>query len=73
MENKEVKFEEKLMHLEKLVADLESGDTSLDQAIDKYAEAMKIVKECSDILDKTKEKVSKILTDNGLEDFTLES
>lgn len=73
MENKELKFEEKLVKLEKLVAELESGEVDLDDAIEKYSEAMKLAKECSDILDKNKEKVSKILTENGLEDFTVES
>lgn len=73
MENKELKFEDKLLKLEQLVAELESGDVDLDQAIDKYSEAMKLAKECSDTLDANKEKVSKILTENGLEDFTVES
>lgn len=73
METKEIKFEDKLLKLEKLVAELESGETDLDNAIEKYSEAMRLAKECSDILDKNKEKVSKILTDHGLEDFTVES
>lgn len=73
MENKELKFEEKLVKLEELVAELENGDVDLDNAIEKYSEAMKLAKDCSDILDKNKDKVSKILTENGLEDFTVES
>ena len=73
MEKKEMKFEDRLVKLEKLVAELESGETDLDSAIEKYSEAMHLAKECSVILDANKEKVSKILTENGLEDFTVES
>ena len=73
MENKEEKFEDKLLKLEELVRFLESGEVDLDQAIEKYSEAMHLAKECSDTLDQGKEQVSKILRENGLEDFTLES
>ncbi len=73
MENKELKFEEKLTKLENLVSELESGDVDLDNAIKKYSEAMQLAKDCSDTLDKNKEKVSQILTENGLEDFTVEA
>ncbi len=72
MEKNEMKFEDKLLKLEKLVSELESGNVDLDTAIEKYSEAMKLAKDCSDTLDKNKEKVSKILTDAGLEDFTVE-
>ncbi len=63
-------FEEKIKKLETIVSELESGDVALDLAIDKYTEAMKLSKECSDKLNEVSEKVNKILTENGnLEDF----
>lgn len=73
MAKEEVKFEEKLNELEKMVLELEKGDVDLDDAIDKYTKAMKLAKECSDKLKKAEENVNKILTENGKEeDFTVE-
>lgn len=72
-EKKEVvnlSFEEKIKKLETIVSELESGDVALDLAIDKYTEAMKLSKECSDKLTEVSDKVNKILAENGnLEDF----
>ena len=71
MEKKEKKkFEDKVKELEEIVATLENGDVSLDDSINKYTEAMKLVKECDDELKNIEEKVNKIVTENGeLEDF----
>lgn len=67
---KEMKFEEKLNNLEEIVKELEEGNVDLDDAINKYTEAMKIAKECSDKLDKATKAVNKILSESGeLEDF----
>ena len=67
---KEVKFEEKLENLENIVKELEEGDVDLDDAINKYTEAMKIAKECSEKLDNATKAVNKILNENGeLEEF----
>ena len=67
---KEISFEEKIKKLESIVAELESGEVPLDDAINKYTEAMKLSKECSNKLTEVSEKVNKILTENGtLEDF----
>ena len=69
-ENKNLSFEEKIKKLESIVNELESGEVALDDAINKYSEAMKLSKECSDKLNEVTETVNKILTDNGkLEDF----
>lgn len=66
----EISFEEKIKKLEAIVSELESGEVALEKAIDKYTEAMKLSKECSDKLTEVTEKVNKILADNGkLEDF----
>lgn len=71
--DKEVKFEEKLSELEKMVSELEKGDVDLDDAIEKYTTAMKLAKECSEKLKNAEENVNKILTENSNEeDFTAE-
>lgn len=72
MAKEEVKFEDKLNNLEKMVNELEKGDVDLDDAINKYANAMKLAKECSDSLKSAEENVNKILTENGEEDFKVE-
>ena len=67
---KEMSFEDKIKKLETIVTELESGEVDLDNAIEKYTEAMKLSKECSDKLTEVTEKVNKILNENGkLEDF----
>ena len=67
---KEISFEEKIKKLETIVAELESGEVPLDDAINKYTEAMKLSRECSNKLNEVSEKVNKILKENGtLEDF----
>ena len=73
MATKEKSFEEKLEELELIVRELENGEVNLDDAINKYTEAMKLAKECSDKLSEVSEKVNKIMLENGkLEDFTVE-
>ena len=73
MSKDEMKFEEKLNELEKMVNELEKGDVDLDDAIDKYTKAMKLAKACSLKLKNAEENINKILTENGKEeDFTVE-
>lgn len=72
-EVKEVSFEDKIKRLEAIVSELESGEVALEEAIDKYTEAMKLSKECSNKLTEVTDRVNKILADNGkLEDFEVE-
>ncbi len=73
MKEKEMKFEDKIRELEKIVTELENGEVSLDDAIDKYTKAMKLAKECSDKLTEVSDKVNKIMLENGkLEEFNVE-
>ena len=73
MANKEKTFEEKLTELESIIKELENGNVDLDNAINKYTEAMNIAKECSEKLDSAEKAVNKILKDNGkLEEFSTE-
>ena len=67
---KDMTFEEKLTKLEEIVSELEQGNIDLDDAINKYTEAMKIAKECSKKLDDATKAVNKILNAEGnLEEF----
>lgn len=66
-------FEKSLEELEVIVKELESGNVNLDDAINKYTDAMKLAKFCSEKLNDATEKVNKILTeDNELKEFKAE-
>lgn len=68
-----MKFEEKVKVLETIISELESGNTSLEESIDKYTKAMKLAKECDEELKNVEEKISKIVLENGEEtDFEVE-
>lgn len=67
-----LKFEEKMEMLEQIVNELEKDDVNLDESIEKYTKAMKLVKECDDELKDIEARVSKIVSENGtLEDFSI--
>ncbi len=72
-EQKETSFEENLENLEKIVKDLESGNIPLDDAIEKFNEAMKLAKLCDNKLKNAEDKVNSILNKDGkLEEFKIE-
>ena len=54
----EISFEEKIKKLESIVSELESGEVNLDDAIDKYTEAMKLSKECTEKLDDAEKRIN---------------
>ena len=67
-----MKFEEKMKALEKIVSELEQDEINLDESINKYTEAMKLIKECDVELKDAEEKISKIVTKDGeLKEFEL--
>ena len=53
----EVKFEEALKKLEKIVEDLERGDLSLDEALKKYQEGIELSRLCSQRLENAKKRI----------------
>ncbi len=66
----EITFEKALQELESIIKDLESGSIPLEEAINKYTDAMNLVKICQEKLDKATKQVSKIVNENNeLEDF----
>ena len=66
------KFEEKMNDLEKIINELENGNIDLEDSINKYTEAMKLVKECDEQLKNIEKQVSKIVIDGEEKDFDLE-
>lgn len=70
---KEETFESALLKLEGIIRELEGGEVPLDEMVNKYTEAMKYVKFCSNKLNSATETVNKIMSENGnLEDFKTE-
>lgn len=57
----EIKFEDALKKLEKIVEDLEGGNLSLDDSLAKYEEGIKLSKECSKKLEVARKKVEILL------------
>ena len=57
----EMKFEDALKKLEKIVAELEDGNLSLDESLGKYEEGIALSKMCSKKLELAKKKVELLL------------
>lgn len=66
----EIKFEEALKKLEKIVQELEEGDLSLGDALKKYQEGIQLSRLCSQRLEDAKKKVEQ-LTKNKKGEFEL--
>ena len=61
----DLSFEESLEKLEEIVNKLENGDVPLDDAIDEFNKAMKLVKVCTEKLNSAEEAIAKIVKENG--------
>lgn len=71
-EKKEIKFEDQVRALEKIVSELESGELGLDDAIVKYTEAMKLIDFCEKKLNSATETINKLVEENGkITDFKI--
>ncbi|MDD2519002.1 MAG: exodeoxyribonuclease VII small subunit [Bacilli bacterium] len=69
-----MKFEEKIKELEKIINELETGNTNLEDSIEKYVLAMQLVKECDEQLKNVEDKIAKIVLENGkTEEFKVEN
>jgi len=66
----EVKFEDALKKLEKIVEDLEKGELSLDEALKKYQEGVELARICSQRLESAKKKID-VLAKNKKGEFEL--
>lgn len=62
-----LKFEDKIKELETIINELENGNISLEDSIEKYTKAMKLAKECDEELKNVQEQISKLVLENGEE------
>lgn len=67
-----IKFEDKVKELEEIINELENGEIDLDDSIEKYTKAMKLINECDKELKNIEQKVNYILkNDDHMEEFEL--
>lgn len=61
----EIPFEDYLKKLERIVQQLEEGELTLDESVKLYEEGMNISKLCLEKLNKAKQKVEKLIIEDG--------
>ena len=67
-QTKKIKFEEALARLERIVAEMESGELQLDDMLKKFEEGRKLVQQCSAELDSIRQRIEKVTrSDNPVE------
>lgn len=72
-EEEKLSFEESLDKLEEIVKKLEVGEIPLDDAIEEFNHAMKLVKTCDEKLKNAEEAITKLVKENGdIVDFKVE-
>lgn len=65
MARKKEKFEEALQKLEAIVAKMEEGDLSLEDALKEFEEGVRLAKFCTGKLDEAERKVEKLIRDQA--------
>lgn len=61
-----INFEDAMKQLENIANELEKGDFTLDESVNKFEEGIKLSKKCSDFLDSAEKKIT-MLINNGEE------
>ncbi len=65
MNKKDLTFEETIDELEKIVVELEKGDLTLDQSVEKFELGMKLSKACNDILQNAEKRISILVEEDN--------
>lgn len=60
-----MKFEDYIQKLEQIIEELESGDVSLDDSIEKYKEALSLIAKASEVLNEAEGKIKRVTEKNG--------
>ena len=58
-------FEQSLEQLEKVVQEIECGEVTLEQSIERYEHGMKLIKHCRAILDRAETKIRMLTVDEN--------
>lgn len=70
--NKKADFETSLSRLEKVVAELENGDLSLEKQLKAFENGVSLSRVCLKELDAVEKKVEKLMADGTTEPFPIE-
>lgn len=62
---KEVKFEEAISKLEEIAKELESGNLSLDDSVNKFEEGIELSKNCTKILNNAEKRINILIDKEG--------
>jgi exodeoxyribonuclease VII small subunit len=69
-DKKNINLEKSLADLETLVAELEGGELSLEDAMKKFEQGIKLTRTCQNILKDAEQKVEILLENNGEDTLT---
>ncbi len=61
MEEENLNFEEAMKQLENVANELEKGNLSLDESVNKFEEGMKLSKKCNNFLDSAEKKITMLI------------
>jgi exodeoxyribonuclease VII small subunit len=64
-DGEKVDFEESMERLEKIVAELESGELSLEDSIARYEEGMKLQRRLTDVLNHAEKRIERLVEKGG--------
>ena len=56
-------FETSLMNLEKIVTELESGNLSLEDSLERYKQGIDLIKNCNKLIEDAEKEVDKLTKD----------
>ena len=56
-------FESNLINLEKIVSELESGQLSLEESLEKYKKGIDLAKKCNTIIENAEKEVQRLTED----------
>ena len=65
MNKEEMSFEESMKKLDEIATELESGDLSLDSAMSKFEEGIKLSKKCNNMLEEAEKKITILINEDG--------
>ena len=61
----EIKFEEAIKRLEEISKELESGNLSLDESVNKFEVGMKLSKTCTKMLNEAEKRINILINNEG--------
>jgi exodeoxyribonuclease VII small subunit len=64
-EEQKMTFEQAMAKLEEIVSRIESGQAPLEESIEKYADGIKLIKQCRSILDAAEQKIQLLAKGEG--------